>query len=141
MPLILLLFIVLPLLELYILIRVGTMIGALSTILLSMLSAAIGVWLVRSQGFGILRRIGVLVDRGDVPTLELMEGALLLLAGCCLLFPGFLTDILGLLLLIPPLRQWLMVRYVRTRQIPAGEGSMPREPPRVVIEGEYRRED
>lgn len=143
MPLLILLFIGLPLTEIYFLIQVGSEIGAFSTILLSILTAVIGVWLVRYQGFGVLRRVRDLLDRGEVPAIEVMDGALILVAGLCLILPGFLTDSLGFLLLIPPLRRRLITHYIGiqpvTLQPPSGE---IRTETRVrVIEGEFRRDD
>jgi len=142
-PLLILLFIGLPLIELYVLIRVGSGIGALPTILLSILTAVIGIWLVRHQGFGVLRRVRDLLDRGEVPAIEMMDGALILAAGLCLILPGFLTDSLGFLLLIPPLRRVLIARYIGIRPLtmPPPAGEVIRTQTRVrVIEGEFRRD-
>ncbi|MGQ9658763.1 MAG: FxsA family protein [Thermochromatium sp.] len=142
-PLFILFFIALPLIELYVLIRVGSGIGALPTILLSILTAIMGVWLVRHQGFGVLRRVRDLLDRGEVPAIELLDGALILAAGLCLLVPGFLTDGLGFLLLIPPLRHILIARYIAIQPLTgASGGEVIRTQTRVrVIEGEFRRDD
>jgi UPF0716 protein FxsA len=136
----LLLFIGLPLIELYFLIRVGSEIGAMPTIALSVLTAVLGTWLVRRQGFSLLMRVRDQIDRGDMPAFEMLDGALILVAGLFLLLPGFLTDTLGFLLLIPPLRRLLIARYVvispaRVRPQPGGQ-----QGPRV-IEGDYRRDD
>jgi UPF0716 protein FxsA len=135
--LLLLLFVGVPLLELYLLIQVGSEIGALATIGLSILTAVLGTLLVRVQGFSVLLRVRGMLDRGEVPALEVLDGAVLLIAGIMLLLPGFITDALGFLLLIPPLRRLLILRFVRVipvqRQPQAGAG--PR-----VIEGEFRRE-
>jgi UPF0716 protein FxsA len=136
-PLFFLLFVGVPLLELYLLIQVGSEIGALPTIGLSILTAIIGTFLVRVQGFSVLLRVREMLDRDEVPAVEVLDGALLLIAGVMLLLPGFLTDALGFLLLIPPLRRFLILRFVRVvpvhRQPQAG--AVPR-----VIEGEFRRE-
>jgi UPF0716 protein FxsA len=136
-PLFLLVFVGVPLLELYLLIRVGSEIGALPTIGLSILTAILGSWLVRVQGFSVLLRVRGMLDRGEVPALEVLDGALLLIAGVMLLLPGFITDALGFLLLIPPLRRFVIRRFVRVIPVhsqPQGEGG-PR-----VIEGKFRRE-
>ncbi len=140
MPILLLLLIGLPLAELYFLIQVGAEIGALPTIALSILTAVMGAWLVRRQGFGILMRVRRMMDEGEVPAVELLDGALLLLAGLFLLLPGFLTDSLGFLLLIPPVRRLLIMRYAKI--VPSRRHS-PRDPRREtrVIEGEYRRDE
>ena len=113
MPLFLLLFVGVPLIELYLLIQVGSEIGALSTIALSVFTAILGSLLVRVQGFSVLLRVRTLLDHGETPALEVLDGALLLIAGLMLLLPGFLTDGLGFLLLIPPVRQWLIRRFVQ----------------------------
>lgn len=142
MPLLILLFVGLPLIELYVLIQVGSEIGALPTILLSILTAVVGVWIVRYQGFGVLMRVRDLLDRGEVPAIELLDGALILVAGLCLILPGFLTDSLGFLLLIPPLRRRLIERYIRIRPMNMQAPSEVRTETRVrVIEGEFRRDD
>ena len=140
MPLLLLLlFIGLPLIEVYFLIKVGSVIGALPTIAMAILTAILGTWLVRHQGFGVLMRVRDAAARDQVPALELLDGALILVAGLFLLLPGFLTDIVGFLLLIPPLRRLLISRYVHILPVhPHAAG--PERGPRV-IEGQWRRED
>jgi UPF0716 protein FxsA len=137
---VLLLLIGLPLIEIYFLIEVGSEIGALPTIALSILTAAIGSWLVRLQGFGLLSRVREMTDRGEVPALEVLDGALLLVAGLFLLLPGFLTDAVGFLLLIQPFRQWVVGRYVRVIPVHPHPSDEHRDPPRI-IEGDYRRDD
>ena len=139
-PLLLLLFIGLPLIEIYFLIQVGSEIGALPTIALSILTAVIGTWLVRLQGFGVLMRVRRMLDEGEVPALEVLDGALILVAGLFLLLPGFLTDIVGFLLLVAPLRRWAIGRYVQIMPAPGPAARGQREGPRV-IEGDYRREE
>jgi len=133
----LLLFVGVPLLELYLLIQVGSVIGALPTIGLSILTAVIGTFLVRVQGFSVLLRVREMVDQGEVPAIEVLDGALLLIAGVMLLLPGFLTDALGFLLLVPPLRRLLILRFVRV--IPVHPKPQTGPGPRV-IEGNFRRE-
>lgn len=141
-PLLILLFVGLPLIELYVLIQVGSEIGALSTILLSILTAVIGAWLVRHQGFGILMRVRDLLDRGEVPAIEMMDGALILAAGLFLILPGFLTDGLGFLLLISPLRRRLIERYIRIQPMNMQAPGEVRTETRVrVLEGEFHRDD
>lgn len=137
MPLFFLLLVGVPLVELYLLIQVGSEIGALPTIGLSILTAVIGTFLVRVQGFSILLRVRETVDRGEVPAIEVLDGALLLIAGVLLLLPGFITDALGFLLLVPPLRRFLILRFVRVIPVhpEPHSGAGPR-----LIEGEFRRE-
>lgn len=142
MPILLLLALVVgvPLIELYLLIEVGSEIGALPTILLTLLTAAIGTWLVRMQGLGVLARVARSLAADELPALELMDGALLLVAGLFLLLPGFLTDALGFLLLVPPVRHRLIRRTVRLVPAHPVQGEAGRVEIRV-IEGRFRRED
>jgi UPF0716 protein FxsA len=137
----LLIFVAAPLIELYFLIQVGAVIGALPTIALSILTAVIGGALVRMQGIAVLLRVREMLDQGDMPAFELLDGALLLVCGFALLLPGFVTDAVGFLLLIPPLRHALIRRYIHLVPVhgSAQAGGFERDP--RVIEGRYRRED
>lgn len=133
-----LLFVGVPLFELYLLIQVGSQIGALPTIALSIATAMLGAVLVRIQGFQVMMRVFATLARDELPALAMLEGALLLAAGVLLLLPGFVTDLVGFLLLVPGLRRHLIARYLRlpgTPQ-PPPDDSRPR-----IIEGEFRRED
>jgi UPF0716 protein FxsA len=106
MGLLILLFIIgLPLIEIYLFIEVGEQIGALSTVVLTVLTAVVGMSLVRSQGLGVARRAEASVQRGETPLKEALDGMALLVAGFFLLIPGFLTDAVGALLLIPLVRE------------------------------------
>jgi UPF0716 protein FxsA len=135
----LLLFVGVPLTELYLLIEVGSQIGALPTIGLSVLTALLGGALARIQGFSVLMRVRDAIARNQMPALEMLDGALLLVAGLALLLPGFFTDILGFLLLVPMLRRLLISRFVliAPNRLPVQEQT--RTGPQV-IEGEFRRE-
>lgn len=135
-----------PLIELYLLIEVGSEIGAVPTIALSLFTAALGGILVRMQGFAVLFRAQSQLAAREVPALELLEGALLLLVGVALLLPGFITDAVGFLLLVPPLRRWLLLRWLKSRGAlrpgaPPGGGERPETRPDRIIEGDYKRED
>jgi len=134
-----------PLAELYLLIEVGSVIGAFPTIALSLFTAALGGLLVRAQGFEVLFRIQAQAAEGQVPAVEMLEGALLLLVGFALLLPGFVTDAIGFLLLIPALRRWLIVHWLKRRgnlnPSPGAQGGSPGPRSSGVIEGEYRRDD
>lgn len=136
----LLLFIAVPLAEIYVLLKVGAVIGALPTIGAVVLTAVIGAALVRSQGFSTLARIRASLDRGEVPAIALVEGAFLLVAGALLLTPGFITDAVGFACLCPPLRRYLITEFLLERLIVAGRGRHVSGEDRV-IEGEFRRED
>ena len=97
-------FLVVPLLELAVIIQVGQAIGAAETILLLIVVSVAGGWLVKREGVGVLRRIQAAVSAGRVPGRELADGALIMFAGALLLTPGFLSDLLGIALLLPPVR-------------------------------------
>ena len=135
-----LLFIAVPLVEIYLLIEVGGVIGALPTVFLVVFTAVLGVVLLRHQGWVTLRTVQTALDRGEVPTVAMLEGAVLLLTGALLLTPGFFTDALGFLALIPPLRRAAIRAALRRAVVitPAG-GRRPHDP--HVIEGDYRRDD
>lgn len=109
-PALLALFLVIPLIEIWFLIEVGSVVGALWTILLVVSTAVAGGWLIRFQGFSTFLRFQQNLQQGQLPAVELAEGVALLVAGALLLTPGFFTDGVGFLLLIPPLRQKI-IRY------------------------------
>jgi len=119
-----LLFLFVPLAELYLLIQVGRVIGAAATILLVILTAAAGAALARAEGLRTLAAIQESLVAGRPPTDELIEGAMILVAGLALLTPGFLTDALGLLILFSPtrrpIRRWLVAQLRRRARAHAG---------------------
>jgi UPF0716 protein FxsA len=140
----LLIFVGAPLVELYLLIEVGSVIGALPTIALSVFTAVLGGMLVRMQGFAVLFRAQSQMANKELPAIELLEGVVLLLVGLALLLPGFITDAVGFLLLIPALRRWLILRWLKARgTLQPAPGAQPQAETRSerIIEGEYRRED
>ena len=143
-PIVFLLFLAIPLVEIWLLIKVGGVIGAFPTVALVVLTAVIGAALVRHQGLATLRRLQVAMARGEAPAIEMLEGVLLLVSALLLLTPGFFTDALGFACLIPPVRRalalWLLGRFAVIT--PAGQG--PRQGGghhTTTIEGEFRRED
>ena len=99
-----LVFLVVPLVELYVLIQVGSAIGALNTIALLILMGVAGGWLMKREGLGVVRRVQSQLRAGRVPAAEVVDGFLILFGGALMLTPGFLSDIFGLSLLIPPVR-------------------------------------
>ncbi len=108
MPLLLLvLFIVVPLAELYVIIQIGQEIGIIPTLLLLVADSIIGTMLLRSQGRMAWQRFNAATAAGRIPAREVADGALIILGGALLLTPGFLTDIFGLLFLIPPTRAFV----------------------------------
>lgn len=94
------LFTVVPIIEVYLLIKIGSLIGALPTVALLLSISLSGAWLVCHQGFTILRRIQSEMLQGRLPAGDLLDGALVLIGGVLLLTPGFFTDFLGLFFLI-----------------------------------------
>lgn len=97
-------FLVVPLVELYVLLQVGSAIGALNTVALVVLVGVAGAWLVKREGLGVVRRVRSQVGAGQVPGRELVDAFLILFGGALMLTPGFVTDVLGLALLTPPVR-------------------------------------
>ncbi len=134
-------FIAVPIIEITVIIKVGGLLGVWPTVALIVLTAAVGTALVRAQGFQILARAQDSLDRGQFPAEELFDGLNLLAAGILLLTPGFVTDALGLVLLVPPVRRriavWIWQAMQRSGNVhmsthwqgPGGQGD--------VIEGEY----
>jgi UPF0716 protein FxsA len=104
MPLLILLFIVVPLAELFVIIEVGQWIGVLPTIGLLFLDSILGAILLRSQGRAAWRRFNLALAEGRVPHREAFDGGLIIFGGALLLTPGFITDVVGLSLLLPPTR-------------------------------------
>lgn len=104
MFLLVILFIVVPIAELYVIIQVGEAIGIVPTLLLLLLDAVLGSLLLRHQGRGAWRRFNEAIAQRRFPGKEVADGLLIVIGGTLLLAPGFLTDIVGLLLLIPPTR-------------------------------------
>lgn len=111
------LFIVVPLLELYVLIQVGTGIGGLSTILLCLFTAALGGLLIRWQGLRTLLSAQQELLQGGLPAAHVLHGILLAIAGLLLFLPGLITDTLGFLLLVPFLRDQIILRAMRDQKV------------------------
>jgi UPF0716 protein FxsA len=104
MLLLLLIFIVLPIAEIYVIVQVGQAIGILPTIALLIVDGFVGAALARSQGAAAWRRFNEAIAAGRPPTKEVLDGAMVIVGGAFLLAPGFITDVIGLLLLLPPTR-------------------------------------
>lgn len=116
----LLLFVGVPLLELVILGLIGDAIGFGWTVLLVILSGVVGARLVVRQGRLVWRDIMTRLEAGQVPSTELAHGAMVLVAGALLITPGVLTDLFGLLLLVPWFRELIRVRFFRTVRVVVG---------------------
>lgn len=121
MPLLILIFIVVPIAELYVIIKVGDAIGVLPTLGILVADSLIGSWLLRSQGRAVWRRFTGAMNAGRIPHREVLDGVLVIFGGAFLITPGFITDVIGLLLLIPPTRAIFrrsLVRGAGARFIP-----------------------
>ena len=113
-PKLLALFIVLPLLELYVILEVGSVLGALPTVLVVVLTAVAGAFFTKLEGLRTLRRMQQQIMVGQMPAEELIDSVLICVAGVLLLTPGFLTDAFGFWILIPPTRS-VFKRWLRSR--------------------------
>lgn len=141
MPLLILFaFISLPLIEIWILISVGAEIGALATIGATLVTAMIGTILMRNQGLATLYQVREHLDRNEMPLRPAFEGACQLVAGALLLTPGFMTDAIGLILFIPPVRTLLMAWIISRANISIVGGGAANSSPRASydVDGDYR---
>ena len=137
----LLIFFVTPIVEMYLLIEVGGYIGALPTIGLVMITAVIGVALLRIQGLATLTRGIGRLQGGELPAREMVEGLLLAVAGALLLTPGFVTDAIGFVLLTPFLRSRIAERVLDRVQLVQGVDAVYQRydrPDSGALEGEFR---
>lgn len=133
----LVLFITVPLFEIYLLLQVGGIIGVMPTIGLILLTAFLGALLLRLQGLRTIAEIQASLEREEIPAVSLLEGLILLVTGALLLTPGFFTDALGFAMLVPVLRRHLaqsVLLHFTRRQ------SRRQEQP-VVIDGEFHETD
>lgn len=144
----LILFVVIPLLELYVMIAVGTEIGALSVVLWTVLSAILGVAMIRHQGLATMQNAQLQMQSGETPEASVFDGVLMFIGGLMVMLPGLITDFFGLLILIPPVRQFLLekslsgikmrakYRYQNGSQVYEGEWQESKEKNPAVLEGE-----
>jgi UPF0716 protein FxsA len=121
----LVLFVVVPIVEIYVIIQVGQSIGALWTIALLIADSVAGSLLMKSQGRIAWRRFQLAVAEGRIPAREVMDGVLVIFGGAFLLTPGFVTDILGALLLLPPTRAVIRRLIARRFTLTVLGGAMP----------------
>ncbi|MCI0506108.1 MAG: FxsA family protein [Gammaproteobacteria bacterium] len=142
------LFFIVPIIEIYLLIEIGSIIGSFATIFAVVFTAVLGAWMLRVQGFATLRRLQQTAAEGGIPAMEVLEGAMLLVAGALLLTPGFFTDTIGFLCLIPQLRRsmalWFFQRIFRFPRDTSNRGfRRPRSKNdrTDAIEGEFRRDE
>jgi UPF0716 protein FxsA len=139
----LLLFTLVPIIEIWILIRIGRVISVGATLALIVFSGVVGAALARREGLRALLRIQEAVSHGRLPAAELVEGLLVFLAGAMLVIPGVITDVAGLAILLPPVRSWLgrcMIAYFKRRMVIVRPGAGPdfRRPEEDIIDVEFR---
>ncbi len=127
-----LLFILLPILEMVVLIKVGSIIGAWNAVALVILSVFIGIEVIRRQGFKTTLRARQKMAAGELPAMEMLENLAIALGGLLMLIPGFITDFLGIFLLIPPVRRLLVRRWLKATGMKVQQTN--------IYEAEYRRE-
>ncbi|MCG3865065.1 MULTISPECIES: FxsA family protein [unclassified Photobacterium] len=108
-----LLFIAVPMIEIGLFIQVGGFLGFWPTMMLVFITAVVGASLVRSQGLATLMSVQTKMQQGEMPAQEIVEGVLLAVAGVLLLTPGFMTDVLGLCILLPPIRAKMALQLMR----------------------------
>ncbi|MCK4951616.1 MAG: FxsA family protein [Gammaproteobacteria bacterium] len=150
-----LIFLSVPLIEIYLLIEIGGVIGAPATVFLVVFTAVLGALLLRQQGFYTLQNVQQQMSRGEMPAMAMLEGVCLVIGGVLLLTPGFLTDSIGFLLLIGPTRRFLIRKFVpgismfsssgyvgtRSQKEPDHKKRRTTHHKPTIIDGEYRRED
>jgi len=146
-----LVFFSIPIVEMYLLIEVAERIEALPTILLVMLTAVLGVSLIRQQGLSTLTKGIRRLNQAEIPAAEIIEGVLLAVAGAFLITPGFLTDFIGFMIIIPMIRRITALMLLKRTAVRAnfrtngsdlGGGShKTRDTSGSVIEGEYEKKD
>lgn len=142
-----LVFLLVPLIEIGLFIEVGGYIGTLATVSLIVFTAVLGAMLVQAQGISTLNRVRSQMDQGMLPAVEMFEGAFLMVAGALLLTPGFFTDTIGFLCLVPPLRRAMILKFLKSRIQPM-PGADPQGPgPQGqnsnsgrTLEGDFTRE-
>ena len=137
-----LLILLIPFVEIYLLLEVGGIIGALPTIFLVVFTAVLGAWLLRRQGFETFRKFQLSLAQGEIPAYEIIEGPIILLGGVLLLTPGFLTDILGFVCLIPSLRR-KVAQYILEKHLIQASGfyHSGKKAEKNILEGEFRKDD
>ena len=144
-PILLIAFIIVPIVEITLLIKVGSAIGIGTTILVVIFTAVLGAYLVKQQGFATIHAVQKEMNEGRMPAMQMAEGIALLLAGAVLLTPGFITDAFGFALLTPPIRKGLINWFISRSNFSAhtvygGTSSQTNQTSKSngsVIEGEY----
>ena len=130
--LILLIFLI-PIIEIYLFIKIGSQIGAFNTVLLIFLTAIVGIYFAKAQGLSTLRSGILNMYKNEIPLFEIVSGASIALAACFLIFPGFVTDTLGFFLLIPWTRKIIIGSFLKKKNMSKKNEN--------YIEGEIIKED
>ena len=140
LPVLLILFIIVPIVELAVIIQVGQSIGVLPTVAILIVDSVLGAMLMRSQGRAAWRRFNTTLAAGRPPAREVLDGALVIFGGALLLTPGFVTDIFGMLFLIPPTRavvRRIVSRRLLPRMVVSSAARFTRTPPGGPRGGSY----
>ncbi len=154
-PIVFFLFISIPIIEIFLLIKVGSALGAWTTIAIVILTAVIGTLMLRAQSLATIRSVQNKIHSGELPATQMLEGVALLIGGALLLTPGFMTDAVGFFCLFPLTRRWLVNKIVSNANVMVYQNIDERSSVNVrpdrsgsgqqsdanVIDGEYRRED
>ena len=122
-----------PLIEIYLFIKIGSQIGALNTVLLILITAIVGIWYARYEGFNTLRSGMSQLVRNEVPLYEMISGAAIAFAALLLILPGFATDIIGILLIFPVTRKIILSKYSKKYSSKKKSKNVGKN----FIEGEY----
>ena len=135
-----------PIIEIYLLIQVGSALGAVPTILLIIFTAVLGAMLIRIQGFSTWQRLQATLANHEIPAIEILEGIILLISGALLLTPGFFTDTIGFICLIPGLRQRFAIHLLQSglinqAQTEFTQNETPGSHEDDFIEGEFKRDE
>ena len=133
-------FIVLPILEIIVLIEIGSLIGSLFTISLILFTALLGIFLLRKQGLKTLKKAKIKMQESEIPTEEIFTGLFLAIGGILLLIPGFITDVLGLVCLVPKTRKYILNFFNLSLFQNQELNPYPSESSKEWIEGEYKKE-
>ncbi len=150
MPILFLIFIIVPIIEIILFIQVDDLLGLGPTLFMIVLTAVVGVSLLRQQGLSTLYKAQQKMNHGEIPAKEMIEGIMLAVAGALLITPGFFTDSIGFLLLIPAFRRYLfnsvlqnkINMYTQSRQSSFNEEHFHESHHKNrTIEGEYKNSD
>ncbi len=118
---ILLLIILIPILEIYLLIKIGSQIGAITTIFMIFATAIIGVYYAKYEGLNVLKSGFLQLSRNELPNYEVISGAAIAFAALLLIIPGFITDIFGFLLIFPISRKLIFKNFIKKKTKPKNE--------------------